>query len=357
MRTIQWALTQAEADATIERVYVARGTYETRFEDGTQIVLGDGVSLLGGYAPDWGTRDPETYTTTIVDVSTQSPGISENSPHHALFAPPSVSLATTLSGFEFVVTGGNYRAAVLLDGSPTVTSNRFVPPDSSLGLEEMTAIFVRNGAPRLEGNTITFTQTNQASEAFGIRGIDSDLWAANNRITLANADEFDSLRGFYFQGGSPTVIGNSVRSELYGQLLVLLDEAQPTVVNNVFEVSQAEASTAEATCVLQVNALSAPVRFDNNALRCGRLWRRVVPSAEATNLADLETALPDAEDNVALQSDLLAESADLFLDASAPCEVTQGGFDTTLDVEFDTLGNARTVPVTIGAHEWDGGCI
>jgi hypothetical protein len=44
------------------------------------------------------------------------------------------------------------------------------------------------------------------------------------------------------------------------------------------------------------------------------------------------------------------------LGGTTPCTVSRGGLDLSADVPDDIDGLARTAPLSIGAHEWDGAC-
>ena len=72
LKSIQMAIDLGNSLYKTTDVRVAGGTYYVNYNQGTHIVMREGVSLWGGYSSDFSSRDPLSYVTTIEDQSSSS---------------------------------------------------------------------------------------------------------------------------------------------------------------------------------------------------------------------------------------------------------------------------------------------
>ena len=130
-------------------VYVAEGTYEIDASAGGSIMMKPDVSLYGGYSGDFAERDPDTFETTIIDLSTE--GGEWNS---AVVAENGVTLETVIDGFILQAGQGiDSLALQITRASLTVTNNRI-----SAGSATNYGIAVEvydNASATIVGNKIT----------------------------------------------------------------------------------------------------------------------------------------------------------------------------------------------------------
>ncbi|MCK4516156.1 MAG: right-handed parallel beta-helix repeat-containing protein, partial [Spirochaetaceae bacterium] len=133
--------------ATSVEVRVAEGTYEQHDAAGDSVRMVEGVSLYGGYAPDFSERDPQTYTTTIVDLSTTGADTA------AVRAEDTITTATVIDGFTIV--GGScgedgFARAMHVDGaSPTISNNVIMAGEAFVALD-----IYNDSNPVVQYNTI-----------------------------------------------------------------------------------------------------------------------------------------------------------------------------------------------------------
>src|SRR5690606_10683275 len=102
---------------------------------------------------------------------------------------------------------------------------------------------------------------------------------------------------------------------------------------------------------------SVPSQTRNNVLNCETMLFGSNPVRIWKTVMQLEGGLGQkASKNLKVPQVLISANNDMVLDAQVPCTVTTGGRDITGDVPVDINGAPYTVPLSIGAHEWDGGC-
>ncbi|MFZ6182341.1 DUF1565 domain-containing protein [Nannocystis pusilla] len=352
LRTIQWAIDQAAQLGTIDTIRVAEGEYAIDYSNGDHIVIVDGVSLYGGYRADWGERDPAQHVTRIVDVSLVTLSSSATDPHRAIEVPTGVQAGTVIDGFHVGVARGTYRAAVFVRGDATIRNNVLEP---IVAIPDIQAYGLRvvDGHPTVVANRFRF-QSPKASG--GARAIHA---SASNGAFVANVLDLSNVPGGAFaiqlSGGSSKVLGNSIYLNGGGLArgLYLDQSAQPIVDNNLIEGKHDDV----VACIQSMSGTSVPSHARNNVFNCDEVLRGSNPSRQWTTVVQFEDGLgANASANLKLPDVLVDPGDDLLLDAQSPCTVTKGGRDITADAPTDLRGLPRTLPLSIGAHEWDGAC-
>jgi hypothetical protein len=351
LRTIQWAIDRAGHLGTIDTIRVAQGDYAIDYANADHIVMAAGVSLYGGYRADWSERDPAQYVTRIVDETPVALPSSETDPHRAIEIPADVSGDTVLDGFHVGVARGFHRAALFVQGDPTIRNNVIEPVVD----EDSVTIFgvrVDEGHPAVVANRIRFVvlinkgQTAEAISAVGSNG----LFAAN---VIDLSGPLLHFRGLRLSSGAAKILANSVYLQR-GNAIYLTESATPIVDNNLIECADPGLT---ATGIFSINAATVPSVARSNVLNCKYALYGHSPNRVWETVMEFEAGLANATDNLKLAQSVIGPDDDMVLDAQSPCTVTQGGRDITADVPDDIDGVVRTPPLSIGAHEWDGGCL
>lgn len=348
MRTIQWAISEAVDQGGIDTIRVAEGDYAYDFGNDDHVVVADGVSLYGGYASDWSTRDPWVHVTRLVDES-QYIASSEDDPHRAMEVPADVGADTIIDGFEVRVAVGQFRAGILVLGDATIRNNRLLP---TMAFESVWTVGVRilGGDPTIAANRFAFEIDDSQGSATGIDAEDSDGVFVDNVIDMRSDGAYQY--GIRLVLGAPQIVANSIHLEAAtNEVGIWLQAATPVVDNNLIETEE-----FDGVCVWSVGAQSVPTAMRNNLLDCNYTMFGSDPLRSWLTIMELESSLAGATDNVKLQALVTHPDQDMALDAGDPCTVTQGGRDVSGEVAEDIDGVPRTAPLSIGAHEWDAGC-
>lgn len=104
-------------------VHVAEGLYEVNFSENIYIQMAEGVSMYGGFDPDFGTRNPELYVSDIQDIS--STGGETLEPNRAIECGSGITNTTVIDGFTINGGGGVYSSAICCKNSSlTIANNR-----------------------------------------------------------------------------------------------------------------------------------------------------------------------------------------------------------------------------------------
>jgi hypothetical protein len=350
LRTIQWAIDKAGQLGTIDTIRVAEGDYAVDYSNDDHIVMIDGVSLYGGYRADWGERDPAQYVTRIVDESAVALPTSESDPHRSIEIPAGVSGSTVLDGFHVGVAHGQHRAALFVAGDATIRNN-VIEPLEDVGSVRIVGIRVYFGDPNIVANRFRFAVEQVQKPSLAITAVSSNGLFADNVIDMSGV--LGTAYGIYLQGGATKVLGNSIYLQDVGSTygIWLASNATPVVDNNLIE-----SENLSAICIFSQGGGSVPNAARNNVLDCDYTLRGNDPSRSWTTVLQFEDELANAADNLKLAQTIVGPDDDMVLDTQSPCTVTQGGRDITADVPDDIDGLPRTLPLSIGAHEWDGGC-
>jgi hypothetical protein len=377
MRTIQWALQEAETQG-LQAVYVAAGTYSATHDNLETIELREGISLFGGFSTtDWEDRDPALYTTQILDASIATTGVSDLLPHHPLYAPLGVTEAVEVDGFTITAAGAAYASAVLVEGgSPIFANNTFqgqaaATDSTAVRINGGSPLFIDNvidpvagtsssmgvrcdqGQPRFVGNDILSGET---ANAYGLYYNLCDGTIAHN-VVQAELPLSGTTRAIELRDSGPDVLSNSISanpaSGYTSYHMSMSGTSAPRVDNNNFvQVSD----LGDVYCVY-ASSTSQPSSVSNNNFNCTYLY---YGAFSATTLLELETNLDIATDNVSLDAAVMdAVSGDLRLrdDGTVPCALARGGLAVSgLVPDIDRDGSDRTDPWSIGAFELDGDC-
>ena len=351
MRTIAWALGQAELDPGIDTIRVAGGSYSIDVANDASLVVVDGVSLLGGWAPDFHARDPAQWPSVVLDGSAVPPVTSDRNPARLLEVPAGVRTETMIDGFRFETGSGAYRAALVLQGNATVAGNTVVlgPAPHATNVR---AIWVEGATPRISRNRIDLV--GDASSIVGVSVDFGDPVIDDNVITLDMGTSAN--RGIDLMVASPEIVGNSIWAGEGANvsLIRLTSGSAPVIDNNLLQSD----GTGSDGCVVSLGAGAVPATLRNNLLECyyPAYGNGESPWSNWTTIGELHAAVATASGNLKLGQPVVTPTNGLRLDAATVCLVARGGLDMTVQYPNDFAGLLRTDPVSIGAHEWDGDC-
>jgi hypothetical protein len=175
-----------------------------------------------------------------------------------------------------------------------------------------------------------------------------------------------TIRNNTIKGGTPGIY-NRVGSIISNNTIVGEGSRGPAIINehpsaiiqnNIFDMRDA----LGAICVAEAGSNSDPASLRNNDLAgCSTLYcdegltdiGMGVCVTAITNISDVNAlAGTDASGNISIPPNL-DSAQDYRLTTASPVEVTQGGLDLSADFNADKAGNARTVPWSMGAYEYD----
>lgn len=347
MRTIQWAIATAEGSGIVDTIRVAEGDYGYDFANVEHLVMVEGVSLFGGYRDDWADRDPTQFPTNLVDEADDDVATSLDSPHRAIEIPASVTAATVLDGFHIGASHGEYRTAIWAAGAATIRDNVIVV--DIVDGQYQWGIYVDGADAVVTGNRVRWNGTDGIATAIEIH--DGSAWIANNLLDVTENDSF--AVGVRLSLGSPSIVANTIAISGQAVGIVYDSGAAPVLENNLVE-----AADDGGTCLRQ-NGEADPSSLRNNVLDCLYTLHRInAPSPGSyTSIAELEAAVPGAQDNLKLDGPVTLGAPDFALGDTAPCTVARGGLELGPAVPDDIDGLARTAPLSIGAYEWDRTCL
>jgi len=324
--TCTWAFAGAYTQAFAADLVVATGTYTADYRTSGKPVasMSDGISLHGGYSPDFLTRNPTSYPTTLRDLSQSSvsEGLTFATANRAVqFVAPAglaIGSATVLDGFTIEAgTNYDYCAALVCDGSaagsvcsPTISNctisggqatsatknsigivNNLASPsilgcriDGKAGGVGNYGIYNLDSSPRIEGNSI-LGGTGGGDTTLGLT---CGIWNAKNTLgslplILRNAiranDSSAANKAYGIYCGSTcnakiydnTISGGTERSgqtvatfSTYG---IWIQAASPDIRNNTIDAgSDPNTSTAKPACILIAGGASSQPLIENNLL-------------------------------------------------------------------------------------------
>ncbi len=199
--TIQSAIAYIETAGETGEVRVAEGVYRVNYNEGVYITLLEGVSLYGGYSSDFSKRDSGVYKSIIVDES-GSGGVRDDL-NKAVYVPFGITRSTVMDGFTIQGGGGDWSAAIMVDGSsPTITNN-----DIDGGWADFAfGILLENSSALVKSNDIYGGLLANRSRAISTLSCPSTLLIEENNIE--GGDGLLSSVGVRNQEGSPTIRGN-----------------------------------------------------------------------------------------------------------------------------------------------------
>jgi len=191
LKTIQAGIAKAASfisdgltDST--RVNVAEGTYEVtdgtentaEYTEGDYIDMVEGVSLYGGYAADFSRRDPEQYTSLIIDLS------EEGDDPAAIRAFDGLTEATVIDGFT-------------IQGAESTKLTSSTTPDIERASPGVSNNIIRGGYAAVGGFSLNLDIYDNSSPVI-----------ENN--TIIGGDSLGNSCGIIISASSPPVITNNV---------------------------------------------------------------------------------------------------------------------------------------------------
>ncbi|HHP7237608.1 right-handed parallel beta-helix repeat-containing protein [Longibacter sp.] len=230
------SLQDAIADGSSNDIRVAEGTYFAAATDRTaSFELRNALEIVGGWAPDFSTRDPSTYTTTLSGDIDGDGTLAGNS-YQIVVAPSGVTSATVIDGVT--IADGNADSFVTQDGgaglyidsaSPTVRNVIFRGNGASVGGG---GVFVDGGAPNFE--SVVF-EANTASSLGGGGFLSINGMPTLNACTFT-ANTAQAGGGLYVVSGSVTLTGSTFSSNTAsgGGGAVFTDGGTLSVTRSVF---------------------------------------------------------------------------------------------------------------------------
>ena len=218
-------------------IYVAKGTYQVKYDEGDYILLSDGIALHGGYSLDFGVRDPAANQTVITDLSTTG-GTEELSPNRTIEVEAGSTAATVIDGFVIQGGGGERSAAVFCSGASPTISNNWI--DGGSGSARSFGIVSLDGSsPHICGNE-------------EIRGGSS----AGTSIAVWN------------NGSSPHILSNHIHGGESYRTAAIVNEAGSEALINANTIYGGTASGTQAT---GIQDLSSSSRMWNNVIFGGKV--------------------------------------------------------------------------------------
>ena len=232
LRSILVAINRVQSQFATGAVHVAEGTYLVNSESGANVVLVEGISILGGFsANDWDVRDPSTYISTIYDNSSTE-GSTLTDPNRVFEAGTGITNATVVDGFNIVAGGGGNTAGIFIYGgaAPYIRNNQIdggnassysvgISNWSASPLIENNSIFGGNGGNNSYGvyNGPSATPTivhneiyggNGGSLSYGIKNDESSGVIIDNNIDggISMGKSF----GINNDNSSPDILSNSI---------------------------------------------------------------------------------------------------------------------------------------------------
>jgi hypothetical protein len=409
LQTLQMAASCSLSSQTIK---VAAGAYTV--SDDAPLTVTDGRWFLGGYAPDFSTRDIASYTSTILGESAWNDAGS----NPVLISNSNGTRATRLDGFTLQgATEGIAGQAITLTASGnTVINNNTIIGGGNTNMESY-AISILSGV-LIENNTLVAGAGPTNRGIFLWTESDSRHTVESNTLEGFEPDEAISLSG---TGGSVTFTGNRIDGSVYLSVFALTFErnivrgkvtlTNETILpdgygpfrvrNNIFEVNSATAASgagveigsttgsqiqnntiveaADSTLptrglhisgtnavvsnnIISVlnNCLSAdttPNEIKNNDLSgCPLLYSEnsePLPGNSLTLIDDVNNLSGiQSSGNIAVDP-ALDNTSDYRLSALSPINVVEGGLDLSIAFDYDADNNSRTVPWSMGAFEYD----
>lgn len=242
-------------------VLVRAGEYHVRDDLDTEVRLKEAVSLYGGYAKDFGSRDPGNYTTIIEDYSTSS--AKHDAPWAAIVGNSAISSNTIVDGFTIhgSTRGADYTTAILLanNAAPTISNNNLAGGNRGNDI----GIYIDHSSPMVLNNNITGGTTDGIST--GMYNIDSSPIAQNNRITGESGGAIS--RGMFNLRSSPKVLNNIIYSgnASHESTGVFNQESSPSIENNRIT----SGDTDRVSTGISNNSRSSPL-VRNNTIYAGQ---------------------------------------------------------------------------------------
>ncbi|MEM9194288.1 MAG: right-handed parallel beta-helix repeat-containing protein [Myxococcota bacterium] len=173
LRNIATAMAQVQDQATLTTVHVGAGSFPTLYESATQISLPDGVTLRGGFSPDFCTYDPATYQTTIEQTFLGGIAIDPMVPPIVSIRGENLTSGVTLEGFRLSIgreRDDSHTGIVLINTPATIRDVTVADGDG----REMLGIDVRDApTARIERVFLAMDNASHASGGISLRNVEN----------------------------------------------------------------------------------------------------------------------------------------------------------------------------------------
>jgi hypothetical protein len=271
------------------QVRVGGGTYAAVCNSSTPVYIAkmaEGVSLYGGYASDFATRDTIGNASTIQDTDTTDLAAFPAATHSVDFAG-AITGATVLDGFTIRIgsTNGSHAGIVCSTGASPTLSNLIIKGSSNIADTgvQTTGIIVSASSPvidtcNIDPGNADFT-TIGMGQATGVYVTNSSTPQIKNS-TISGGRAFVTYGVYLVKAGSSSsaTISNNIIDGGYwnypneasgaaGNVIYLSGFAQPSITGNHFKLIYPGATTLWGIYEAGVNADPASVRnnfFDYN---------------------------------------------------------------------------------------------
>jgi hypothetical protein len=361
--SINSAISQLDRVRGEGEIHVAAGTYLSDYP----VVIKDGISLYGGYSSATWDREPTVHLTTI-----------RSTYDYTLYFKAGVTEATIVDGFRIEASGepGDHWAVYCFNASPTISNNWIIGGNT---YDYSGAIIVKYGSPRIFNNEL---HGGEASATWGIHINDATPIICCNRINGGDANlgasavyciesSIATVRNNYIHGGTGdntsgisgydncslivcnnTIYGGVGASSSTG---IINNSPGAIIVNNI--ICTDPASVYAFGIDTRENCHESEVR-NNNFYNTPHLYWYASSGFDALDVGSMETFLLGqgvvCGENVEMDPEFHDfAGGDWRLTASTPTQISQGGTDLSTEFNTDYLGSIRTVPWSIGAHEYN----
>ena len=386
-RSIMAAVSAATAPAS---VLVAGGTYDVTYQT-DHVILAEGVSLFGGFSPDFTQRDRTTHPSVIHDLH-DGAGTNYLNPARAVEAGAGITTTTVFDGFTVLgadtagaASGETATAAYVYGGAEPTISRNLLKGGSG---ERSNGVAIYQSSPVITGNTIH--SGTGTSFAFGIYAVSSSPLIVNNLVTAAGTGT--GSYGISYSGGA-VIRNNIINGGTGGTYSVGIDLGSPATDSAIENNIVFTTGGSTRLCLWEGNDTNPGALRNNDLFDCPDAYYAAFAASSGTCPfyvgSDCYTDIADVND-ASLITQGTADSASgnvsvdpLFVDVdgvdddpatvednlwyfravgTSPCTVTQGGLDGTVQspawgIFLDKDGNVRTAPWSIGAYEYDGDCV
>lgn len=254
-KTIGAAIAAATAPAS---VLVAEGAYSVNSHSGvaTQIVLVEGINLVGGFKADFSALDTTLYISSVTDISTEV----EGTHNRIMEANSGVTAATRIDGFTLNAGGGDNSSAIFLQGSAGLTVNNNI---INSGAVSNGGYGIRD-ATSANGSVISNNTINSASGSV-IYGISSNSMEPNLVVNNTINGGSSSSQDIGIAARQNAVIaGNTINGGTSGTIKGIF-----TDVNAAATVSGNTINGGTTTGSYQGMRISGPATVEANTITAG----------------------------------------------------------------------------------------
>ncbi len=186
MATVQQGMAKVQAiySSGIRQLRVAAGTYNVDAL-AAPITMVEGLSMYGGYADSFQSRDSASIVSEIKDTSTT--GGASGDPKAVIMSGSGITNATVIDGFTITGGTGTYTTAISCNGSSPVIKNCIINCGSDGSGEIRYAIFIYSSSPDIFNNSINNSSNSGGGNISYCYGIYNNLSSPNIQGNIINA--------------------------------------------------------------------------------------------------------------------------------------------------------------------------